>query len=56
MSPKAGFVLLDQIAPRLRATIPHVVRPTGSEDAEELLQDALAMPASGCLRLPASGR
>ena len=45
MSPKAGFVLMDEVAPRLRATIPHVVRPTGSEDAEELLQDALAMAA-----------
>ncbi len=45
MSPKAGFVLLDQIAPRLRVTIPHVVKPVGSEDTEELLQDALAIAA-----------
>ena len=56
MSPKAGFVLLDQIAPRLRAIIPHVVRPTGAEDAEELLQDALAMAAQMLHALEARGK
>ena len=44
MSPKAGFVLLDQIEPRLRATMPYI-RGVGSEDTEELLQDALAVAA-----------
>ncbi len=44
MSPKAGFVLLDQIEPRLRATMPYI-RGVGAEDAEELLQDALAVAA-----------
>ena len=44
MSPRAGFVLIDQIEPRLRAIIPHI-RPVGAEDAEELLQDALAVAA-----------
>ena len=56
MSPKAGFVLLDQIAPRLRATIPYVVRRTGSEDAEELLQDALATAAQMLHALEARGK
>jgi len=36
--------LLDQIEPRLRAIVPHI-RGVGSEDAEELLQDALALAA-----------
>ena len=44
MSPRAGFVLLDQIEPRLRATMPYI-RGVGSEDTEELLQDALAVAA-----------
>lgn len=44
MSPRAGFVLLEEIAPRLKAVIPHI-RPVGAEDAEELLQDALAIAA-----------
>ena len=48
-------MLLDQIAPRLRATIPHVVRPTGAEDAEELLQDALAIAAQMLHALEARG-
>ena len=56
MSPKAGFVLLDQIASRLRATIPHVIRATGAEDAEELLQDALAMAAQMLHALEARGK
>ena len=42
MSPRAGFVLLDQVAPRLKAIIPSI-RPVGAEDAEELLQDALCV-------------
>jgi len=44
MSPRAGFVLLEEIAPRLKAIIPHI-KPVGAEDAEELLQDALALAA-----------
>ena len=44
MSPKAGFVLLEKIDPRLRAAIPHI-EPMRAEDAEELLQDGLAMAA-----------
>jgi len=44
MSPKVGFILFDQIEPRLRATMPYI-RGVGSEDTEELLQDALAVAA-----------
>ena len=35
---------MDQIEPRLRATMPYI-RGVGSEDTEELLQDALAVAA-----------
>jgi hypothetical protein len=45
MSPQAGFVLLQHVVPRLKSTIPHAVRMVGSEDAEELLQDATAIAA-----------
>ena len=44
MSPRAGFVLIDQIEPRLRAQVPYI-RGVGAEDAEKLLQDALAVAA-----------
>ena len=45
MSPSAGQMLIDKIAPRLRSTIPRSVIPCGAEDQEELLQDALTIAA-----------
>ena len=45
MSPQAGFVLMNEIAPRLRSAIPQCVRTVGAEDHEELYQDGLAMAA-----------
>ena len=44
MSPHAGFVLMEEIAPRLKAVMPNI-KPVGAEDTEELLQDALAVAA-----------
>jgi len=55
MSPRAGFVLIDQIEPRLRAIIPHI-RPVGAEDAEELMQDALTVAAQMMDRLEQIGK
>jgi len=45
MSPQAGVVLMQEIAPRLRAAIPKCVKTVGCEDHEELYQDGLAMAA-----------
>ena len=45
MSPQAGFVLQDQVVPRLRSAIPNVVHCVGAEDAQELIQDSIAMAA-----------
>lgn len=36
---------MNEIAPRLRATIPRVVKQVGAEDAEELIQDGMAIAA-----------
>jgi len=55
MSPRAGFVLIDQIEPRLRAIIPHI-RPVGAEDADELMQDALTVAAQMLDRLEQTGK
>ena len=44
MSPQAGTVLLEQIAPRLKAAVPYI-KPVGSEDSQELFQDGLCMAA-----------
>jgi DNA-directed RNA polymerase specialized sigma24 family protein len=45
MSPEAGWLLVDQIVPRLRAVIPRSVLCVGSEDHEELIQDATCLAA-----------
>lgn len=45
MSPQAGWILQEEVVPRLRAAIPRNVNQVGSEDAEELIQDATCMAA-----------
>ena len=45
MSPQAGFILQDQVLPRLHSAIPNVVHCVGAEDAQELIQDSIAMAA-----------
>ena len=44
MTPEAGTVLLEEIAPRLKAAVPYI-KPVGCEDKEELYQDGLCMAA-----------
>ena len=41
MSPQAGWILQEEIVPRLRSAIPRTLNYVGSEDAEELVQDAI---------------
>ncbi len=43
MSPQAGFLLQNQIVPRLQSAIPSAVNPIGSEDVQELVQDGTCM-------------
>jgi hypothetical protein len=45
MSPQAGWILQEEVVPRLRASIPRNVHCVGSEDAEELIQDGTAIAA-----------
>ena len=44
MSPESGFVLMEEIAPRLKAVVAHI-KTVGAEDSEELYQDGLALAA-----------
>jgi predicted transcriptional regulator len=46
MSPQAGFLLQDQIIPRLKSAVPQVVNCVGLEDPSELVQDATAFAAN----------
>lgn len=45
MSPETSAVLLEQIAPRLKAATAHI-KPVGCEDPEELYQDGMLMAAN----------
>lgn len=45
MSREAGWLLVDQIVPHLRAVIPRSVLCIGSETHEELVQDATCLAA-----------
>lgn len=56
MSPSAGTLLVEQIAPRLRTLVPKSVKPVGAEDAEELVQDAIVIAAQMLHRVEQSGK
>jgi hypothetical protein len=45
MSPQAGWILTEEIVPRLKNTVPRTVKGIGTEDAAELIQDATAIAA-----------
>ena len=56
MSSHADTVLTEEIVPRLRHMIPHHVPRVGSEDTEELLQDATLIAARMLDRARANGK
>ena len=45
MSPRAAWVLQEEVVPRLKTTIPYTVHQIGSESKEELLQDSICFAA-----------
>jgi DNA-directed RNA polymerase specialized sigma24 family protein len=45
MSPHNGWILQEEVVPRLRSSIPYQVNRIGSEDSEELVQDATCIAA-----------
>jgi len=55
MSPRAGDMLIQEVAPRLKAVIPHI-KPVGAEDSEELYQDSLCVAAKMLHDLEARGK
>jgi DNA-binding NarL/FixJ family response regulator len=56
MSPQAGWILQAEVVPRLRASIPRNVHCVGSEDAEELIQDSIAIAAKMLHSAEAAGK
>ena len=45
LSPQAGLILLNEIAPRLRSAIPSAVSFVGCVNAKEPIQDAICIAA-----------
>jgi hypothetical protein len=43
MSPQAGFILQEEVVPRLRSAIPNTVPLVGADNVEELVQDGTVL-------------
>jgi hypothetical protein len=56
MSPRAGELLLDVIQPMLIAVVPQVVKTTGAEESDELVQDGMCMVAQAIEVLENQGK
>ncbi len=56
MSPEAAQILLDDIVPILAVTIKRTVTPIGSEDHQELIQDAIGDAAKAVDAMERTGR
>src|SRR5579863_230623 len=55
-SPQAGWLLVNEIVPRLRTALPGAVRCVGAEVQEELLQDGTAIAAKILHSAEAAGK
>ena len=56
MSPHAGWILKEEIVPRLCSAVPKSVLCVGAEDSQELVQDATVMAACMIDRVEQQGK
>ena len=56
MNAHTGDLLVKEIAPRLATLLPHSVTPFGTEDLDELRQDAMALAAKLLTRAVETGK
>lgn len=56
MSPQAGWILQDQIAPRIAGAVPRSILCVGAEDHAELVQDGITLAAKMVDRLEQQGK
>ena len=56
MSPQAGWILHDQIAPRIAGAVPRSILCVGAEDHAELVQDGITLAAKMVDRLESQGK
>jgi hypothetical protein len=56
MSPHASWLLVNEIIPRIAAVVPRCVSHVGTEDTEEIVQDASAMAARMLMNAEANAK
>ena len=56
MSPRASWILIHEVIPRLQSAVSSSVRPLGCEDSEELVQDGTAIAAGLLSSAEAKGK
>ena len=56
MSPQAGWILQEEVAPRIAGAVPRSVLCVGAEDSEELVQDTIVQAAKMIDRLEKQGK
>ena len=56
MSPQAGWILQEEIAPRIAGAVPRSILCVGAEDSQELVQDGITLAAKMVDRLEQQGR
>lgn len=56
MSPQAGWILKEEIAPRIAAVVPRSIQSVGAEDHQEFIQDGITMAAKMVDRVEAQGK
>ena len=56
MSPQAGWILQEEIAPRIAGAVPRSILCIGAEDSQELVQDGITLAAKMVDRLEQQGR
>ena len=56
MSPQAGWILKEEVAPRIAAVVPRSMQPVGAEDHQELIADGVCMAAKMINLFEAQGK
>ena len=56
MSPQAGWILQEEISPRIAASVPRSILCVGAEDHQELVQDGICMAAKMIDRVEQQGK
>jgi len=56
MSPQAGWILQEEIVPRIAGAVPHSILCVGAEDRQELVCDGITMAAKMVDRLEQQGK